>query len=202
MLKQNLRVEKTRSAIQHAFIKLMRGKDYKKITVQEIAQEAQINRVTFYLHYFDKEDLLEQTIDEMLVNLRNRIIIPEEEYQFQIDEPVPTFVRMCRHIIENAKLYKMVLLDGRLPEVKRQLQQLIKDSVKDSVKFYRSKGTEFSVPEEVVIAYITSAYIGVIIWWLENDMPYSPTYLSAVLTQLAAVGPYVSNPFSYKINTP
>lgn len=42
-----------------ALVKLMTQKDFDEISIQEIADEATLNRATFYLHYTDKSALLQ-----------------------------------------------------------------------------------------------------------------------------------------------
>jgi AcrR family transcriptional regulator len=46
------------SAIQSAFLELLREKSYDHVTVGEIAQRARVRRTTFYRHYETKADLL------------------------------------------------------------------------------------------------------------------------------------------------
>lgn len=52
----------TKKAIIEAFWKLLEEKPYNKITVKEIVDSCQINRNTFYYHFHDIPDLLEQII--------------------------------------------------------------------------------------------------------------------------------------------
>ena len=47
----DIRVKKTKRAIQKAFVALLREKPIEKITVKEIAERAEINKTTFYSHY-------------------------------------------------------------------------------------------------------------------------------------------------------
>lgn len=53
------RVLKTKKAITTAFMELTLEKDIRKITVSDIAERAVINRSTFYLHYSDVKDVLD-----------------------------------------------------------------------------------------------------------------------------------------------
>jgi AcrR family transcriptional regulator len=53
------RIRRTRLLLQHALGKLLETKEFDKISVQDIAEAATVNRATFYDHYTDKFELLE-----------------------------------------------------------------------------------------------------------------------------------------------
>jgi AcrR family transcriptional regulator len=53
------RVRRTRQLLQHALENLLETKNFDKISVQDIADAATVNRATFYDHYPDKFALLE-----------------------------------------------------------------------------------------------------------------------------------------------
>ena len=62
--KTDLRVKRTHKMIVEAFVRLLeKEKNYESITIQAIADEAMINRATFYAHFKNKEDLYEQIFD-------------------------------------------------------------------------------------------------------------------------------------------
>lgn len=56
----DIRVKKTKRAIQSAFVALLREKPVEKITVKEIAERAEINKTTFYAHYETLDALMNQ----------------------------------------------------------------------------------------------------------------------------------------------
>lgn len=64
--KIDLRIAKTKDAIKAAFIQLLQEKSFHAITVQNISDTARINKKTFYAHYQDKYDLLEQLVDKFV----------------------------------------------------------------------------------------------------------------------------------------
>ena len=70
------RVKRTRQLLQQALMDLMREKSFQAITVQDIAERATVNRVTFYAHFQDKYALLEYTMREMFKQ-RLRSQVPE-----------------------------------------------------------------------------------------------------------------------------
>jgi AcrR family transcriptional regulator len=53
------RIRRTRQLLQQALGKLLETRDFEKISVQDIAEQATLNRATFYDHYPDKFALLE-----------------------------------------------------------------------------------------------------------------------------------------------
>ena len=61
-MKTDLRVIKSRSAIENAFINLVEIKGFADITITEIAEKAMVNRNTIYLNYGSKEDILEAIV--------------------------------------------------------------------------------------------------------------------------------------------
>ncbi|ANZ60523.1 hypothetical protein AYR62_12595 [Secundilactobacillus paracollinoides] len=81
--KQDLRVRRTNEQIERAFFLLLKKREFKTITVQDISKTAKIGRSTFYSHYYDKYDLLEQLVNyytgvfEDIVNQRFSIHTPE-----------------------------------------------------------------------------------------------------------------------------
>ena len=64
------RVRKTRTALKSALTTLMKQKNINSISVKELTDLADINRGTFYLHYKDVSDLLSQSEDDLLDELK------------------------------------------------------------------------------------------------------------------------------------
>jgi len=60
------RVKRTRKLLQQSFAELLAEKDFHSITVHDIAQRAELNRATFYLHFEDKYALLSRSVRDAL----------------------------------------------------------------------------------------------------------------------------------------
>ena len=63
------RVRKTKKQLLQALMHLMSEKPSRSISVRELAERADINRGTFYIHYKDVGDLLQRLEDEMAERL-------------------------------------------------------------------------------------------------------------------------------------
>ena len=48
--------------------------------------------------------------------------------------------------------------------------------------------TESPIPLKVIASYMAGSLIALITWWLENDMPYSPEYMSQIFSRLTMPG--------------
>src|SRR6202043_1453438 len=53
------RVLRSRQMLMESLLRLLTRKEFDNISIQEIADEATLNRATFYLHYPDKNALLQ-----------------------------------------------------------------------------------------------------------------------------------------------
>ncbi|MCU5572908.1 TetR/AcrR family transcriptional regulator, partial [Bacillus cereus] len=72
--KEDPRTLRSREMFKNAVYSLLQEEStISNLTVQKIANEAGLNRTTFYLHYQDIQDLLMQLTDEILNELSNKI---------------------------------------------------------------------------------------------------------------------------------
>jgi len=78
-MKTDGRVRYTKMVIKDSLLKLLAKKPIQKITVTEICDLAQINRATFYTHYRDAFDLLEQIEDELFAELSATITTEDKD---------------------------------------------------------------------------------------------------------------------------
>src|SRR6201991_659032 len=53
------RIVRSRRMLMDSLVRLLTKKEFEEISIQEIADEATLNRATFYLHYPDKNALLQ-----------------------------------------------------------------------------------------------------------------------------------------------
>lgn len=78
-MKTDGRVRYTKMVIKDSLLRLLAEKPIQKITVTEICELAEINRATFYTHYRDVFDLLEQVEDDLFAELSATVISEESD---------------------------------------------------------------------------------------------------------------------------
>lgn len=61
-MKTDLRIVKTKQAIENSFLELIEQYGYSNVRLVDIANKAQVNRNTIYLHYESKEGIVESMV--------------------------------------------------------------------------------------------------------------------------------------------
>ncbi len=102
----DLRVIKTRRAIQEAFVALLEEKPFSDVTVQEIVDAAEINRKTFYNHYRDKYDLADQIMKSFAVQI-------EELAKNMRDDPDNRHIEAINNLLQQRRIEALSLWDVR-----------------------------------------------------------------------------------------
>ena len=72
--KEDIRIQKTRRDLRKAILDLITEKSIEKISVKEICDKAMVNRITFYKYYEDKFTLLDDTINEIRDEIKEKTL--------------------------------------------------------------------------------------------------------------------------------
>ncbi|MFF2482404.1 TetR/AcrR family transcriptional regulator [Paenibacillus sp. NPDC058071] len=191
-LKTDPRIKRTLSLIRDALISLMDEKGFDQLTVQDITERAEINRATFYRHYQDKYDLLNKIVDEILQQFQTAFELPPgfEAHQFIQDNDTPpdSFIRQFEQVAEHARFYKVMLGPNGLPGFSLRMEMIIRDSLNRRSMIAQPFDSQVGIPRDIIVRYVASAHLGIIIYWLENDMSYSPKYMATQLIRLHGFG--------------
>ncbi len=163
---QESRYNATASLMDEALLLLLEQKDFERITVRELCQKAGVHRTTFYLHYENMNDLLEETVD--MINQRFKRSLSA------IGQAEP-----CREILTSEKYLRPYLgfirENMRAYRVIHQRDQLF-NSQKTFESFYQTifspALTHFGVAEEekkYVFSFYTQGTVAIIGKWLEDN---------------------------------
>jgi len=191
------RVVRTRRLLRDALFALILEEGFDAVTIEEITERADLGRTTFYLHYRDKEDLLLQSIGELVDDLIGRMAhVPLDEWSLQIDPaseaPSPAIVLPFQHVAEHAHLYRIILRGEGTYSVSRRLRDIIvqaSDAIIQVLLGREKMATlEPQVPLEVFLNYLAGAWIGLITWWLENEMPYTQEQMALMFQKMIIHG--------------
>ena len=185
--KEDLRVRRSRKLLQAALIELtVEKKGFGSVTVRDITERAMVNRSTFYRHYLDKCDLVEQYMDEVydLLTTDEKVTVKASAGQSALRIPV-SLLNLLQHVQTHADFYRIMLgADGDPGFTERFRQNL--DKRRRSLLLDQGAPPEIdAMPLEMRLKYVSYASTGAIVWWLENDQPCSVEELTAWISRLS-----------------
>ncbi|MBO0430684.1 TetR/AcrR family transcriptional regulator [Enterococcus sp. DIV0660C] len=188
--KTDLRVKRTHKMVIEAFIRLVEEKGYDNVTVQDIADEAMINRATFYAHFKDKQDLYEQ-IFEMAINAFTSVLDLEQLVhgnRIKVKQIIAALTNIYKNIQER-KTFFLTIMDGSSNELlRKKLEELLYNKYANIFNRLKITENELEVPIDFIIEYMTSIFIGTLHWWITSDTNMSAEQLAALVVKLVGNG--------------
>ena len=114
---QDIRTQRTRGAIKTAFSELLAESDYAHITIKSLAEQAGINRKTFYLHY-DSLDALLAELQQEIINSVLTVLQNSASADFRV-----TLRALYRVMGEQPALHQKLLCSGSYQLMYQQITQ-------------------------------------------------------------------------------
>lgn len=171
MVYTDRRIIKTRRAIAEAFWSLMQERDFHDITVNDVASCAQISRTTFYHHYTDKNDWLEQTIRENLQELT----ADHMDIDLQNKESLITHLTdLFRSISSQPRLCQLILLNKN----HQLLYSFFRSNLLEQYARLHDASAVPSPQEDLAVHFLATSTSAFIEWWVRNDSLFSPEQMA------------------------
>ena len=177
-MKKDLRVIKTKASLQMALIELLYEKTIDKISISELCKKACVNRGTFYLHYKDVPELLEEYFHDLTEDLRKSYYEPFLLPHFKIENLSADMVRIFHHVEKYKQFYKIVFNRKTPMMYYYRLFDIIRNYLIDSISEVESENIEFAA------SYQANAIIGLVIQWVQHDFMESPEQMNEMLLHL------------------
>ncbi|MEI4791457.1 TetR/AcrR family transcriptional regulator [Bacillus sp. FJAT-53060] len=171
-----------------ASIQLFAKKGFSSTTIQEIADECEISKGAFYLHFKSKEQLFNrafeyyidtsmQSIDK--IRKENQHLAPREIFQKQIAE-------QFQHFAENKDFIILILSENVIPKNKqiKKYSKTVKKQMNDAIQIsilttYGQKIEPYITDLSVMIQGIIQSYVQVLL--LQDQMQLSCDELSSFI---------------------
>ena len=181
--KADRRSQRTHHLVSSAFTELLVEKPYDAILVQDILDRAGIGRTTFYAHYFDKEDLLDSIIEQILSMFTQQLAHATARQRV-----VPS-LELFEHIYQSPNQHFRALMRSRAGEpLWEALQTVLCQAIEPALCTLCAEKRSPSIPLSVVSQYLAGAFLTLLKWWVEASMPYPPEQMETIFQQLALPG--------------
>jgi AcrR family transcriptional regulator len=180
------RVRKTRAALRSAFVSLVLERGYDAVTVEDLAERADVARATFYAHFSDKEELLTTMFEEMTSEVTQRVTQVE-------GAPEAPRVDLVRDLYEHAEAYRDLYLiclrgagDGRARAA--YLDVITPGAEVVYTQRQRAQGNEPLLPLRLICRGYAGAHVALLEEWLERDDREPPAVAAERQTELLGNG--------------
>lgn len=181
------RVRRTKKLLREGLTKLMKEKSIKKISVRELSDLVEINRGTFYLHYKDIFDLVEQIENELFEEFES--IINQYSANSHNSSPYPIFVDCCRFLENNKDICSALLGSNGDIDFSMKLKKFMAERCFE--EFTRYNQTQaFKEEYNYIYSYFEAGAVGIVRYWLTDtsDTRKTPEDVALMLDLLFTKG--------------
>lgn len=156
----------TKRALGASLKKLLRNQPLDKITINDIAEDCGINRMTFYYHFKDIYDLVEWICVEDTKNIL--------QGKNQYDTWQESFLKIFDAVRDNKPFILNVYRSIRREQIELYLNKVTYDFL---IRVVEEKAVCMAVQDEdkkFIADFYKYAFVGLMLDWIRNDMKEDP----------------------------
>ncbi|SFA94025.1 transcriptional regulator, TetR family [Lentibacillus halodurans] len=173
--KLDRRKKYTRMVLKDSLITLLKTKQISAITVKEICEQADINRSTFYTHYSDQFDLLDQIEEEIIADLNTYL----NQYNFeQEEEALQMTEKLLEYVVSKYDICQTLLNENNDHSFERRVMDVARTFLIKNWMEHNDVDPDIS---EYASTFVISGGIYVIKHWLANNMDKSPKQIAQLI---------------------
>ena len=156
----------TKMALAFGLRKALENKPLSKITIQDITNECEVNRQTFYYHFQDIQDLVEW----ILLEEADKALQGNKTYATSQEGFLSIFEMIQKDHVFISNVYRHTSLDILLLHLYRVVYQLIYNVVDEKSKnmIVREKDKAF------IADFYKYGFVGLVLDWIKGDMKEDP----------------------------
>lgn len=164
----DLRIQRTRTALQTALLALCRERPLDAITVGEICERAGVNRSSFYKHYPDKETLAADSIEAEIDELAGALL-SDPSLDIAADAP-RLLTAYLQHVADNAHVYRALFAERATGVLSNRLRRNLERRINAMIPADQPADPA-GLPIDIMAAGVASATFGIIGAWITQRDP-------------------------------
>lgn len=161
----------TREYIFQSFFKLLETTSFEKISVSEITNKAGVSRMSFYRNFKSKDDLVKQTLNQIVCHLQDLLKNIETKNEYTV----------IKCFFEAFKEYKRFLMALAGSPIAKSIAELTRSKLIENLPEDKFNKTVKYMP-----VFYYSAIISVMFEWLKNGCEESPEEMARFLCSLTS----------------
>lgn len=172
---------RTENAIWNAFGSLLTQKSYQHITINDLIEEADIGRSTFYSHYATKDELLDRLCATLFPHNHPEVSKGfEQHYDIDEDDGRTILLRGFFHVRAFAAIIPLLMNQRNhsffLPALRKEFRSILPRIQarfpfdRDTVHRQLTEG----MPESLRLALLEDAFLNTLQWWVSRNLEDEP----------------------------
>ncbi len=177
---------RTEKLLVEAMLKLIARKPFQDVLIEDIVNEADIARKTFYAHYKNKEQLLWHSLEThfQMIEAETNTLNPDTLLMDNKPLTYPIF----KHVEAYCVFYRNMLTQADASAFVFQFWDYLAQKSYEKHKPLRDVAPFMSVPPELMAEMLAGALLGSLRWWLKTDMDDSAEQMAYRFSQIIAPG--------------
>jgi len=160
--------EFTKSCLADSLFELLKVKDYKKISIEDIVQKSGFSRMSYYRNFSSIEEIAEYYLDvkmEDMLNIKNKSI--------KASTPREYVIGIFSHLYENRFITEIYFKQGLYIPMKRQFEKHLVKKVNDESHYFFS--------------FVSGGLFHVFLDWVNNNYKESPELLADTILSMIKI---------------
>lgn len=184
------RIRRSQKAIKETIIQLLTEKKVENITVTELVNKADINRSTFYAHYLDKQDLIENIMEELLTTVHQQMsnLYKDSNHAEYYKSIYRRIVGIFEFIYKEHAVFTAISHSNLRHIFQDGLYDTFITFAREQLVYHHEQNHPLDI--DLYIHFSMSALVGVIFRWIYDGFQYTPEELAEELTKFALHPPY------------
>ena len=177
------RVQRTCKLLREALMALILEEGYDDISIRDITEKANLGRATFYLHFKDKDELLLEVMDQLVVDFFDQVPqISAAHWHLEDTKPIMKLFEFAAGYYD---LYRILIIGKGGITAARQLHQSIAENIAEYLQSVLDElDVEAVLPIDFIANHFTGALLATIYWWLDNDLPHTAEEMALMFQQV------------------
>ena len=164
--KQDRRCRKTMESIKNALLLMLAEQPLSNISISQLAENADINRKTFYNHYSSLQEVLADIEDELSESVFD--MLKEEDFLEEMTTPRHFFTSISKRLKDQEHIYRILIRSGIDAEIFTKINERTKEYFYEMFsKRLPLDYNTFQFYLNVIMAQIASSYKE----WFCSDSP-------------------------------
>lgn len=156
----------TKKAIEASLKNLLLKKPFDKITINDIAEDCGISRMTFYYHFKDIYDLVEWACEEDV----KKILEDKDDYKTWTQG----FLNLFEEVLKNKPFILNVYRSVGREQVENYLYKIVYDLLLNVIEEKAQGMTVRDEDKEFIADFYKYAFVGLMLDWVKNGMKEDP----------------------------